>query len=130
MATGRQFAALAFSVLTLCACASKPEPSDYDMILKRGRPPSDEARKQECAWIATSLDREKRIGGYITSTSTYPEVVVSYQETTQRNIAVLQARAQALNCNQARAGSFDDCFSRCRQYTERTREQCFDACNK
>ena len=26
--------------------------------------------------------------------------------------------------------SFDLCFSRCRQYTDRTKEQCFDACNK
>lgn len=28
------------------------------------------------------------------------------------------------------ANSFDLCFSRCRQYTDRTKEQCFDACNK
>jgi len=26
--------------------------------------------------------------------------------------------------------SFDLCFSRCRQYTDRTKEQCFDSCNK
>jgi len=26
--------------------------------------------------------------------------------------------------------SFDQCFSRCRQYTDRTKGQCFDACNK
>jgi hypothetical protein len=26
--------------------------------------------------------------------------------------------------------SFDQCFSRCRQYTDRTKEQCFDVCNK
>jgi len=26
--------------------------------------------------------------------------------------------------------SFDLCFSRCRQYTDRTKEQCFDTCNK
>jgi hypothetical protein len=25
---------------------------------------------------------------------------------------------------------FDQCFSRCRQYTDRTKEQCFDVCNK
>lgn len=28
------------------------------------------------------------------------------------------------------ANSFDQCFSRCRQYTDRTKEQCFDVCNK
>jgi hypothetical protein len=26
--------------------------------------------------------------------------------------------------------AFDQCFSRCRQYTDRTKEQCFDVCNK
>lgn len=26
--------------------------------------------------------------------------------------------------------AFDQCFSKCRQYTDRTKEQCFDACNK
>jgi len=28
------------------------------------------------------------------------------------------------------ADSFEQCFSRCRQYTDRSKEQCFDACNK
>ncbi|MCG6933833.1 MAG: hypothetical protein LJE57_09340 [Gallionella sp.] len=28
------------------------------------------------------------------------------------------------------SNSFDLCFSRCRQYTDRTKDQCFDACNK
>ena len=129
MATDRRFAALAFFVLTLCACASKPQPSDYDVVMQRPKPATDEARRQECSWIATSLDREKRLASYVTATSTYPEMAVARQEATQRNMAVLQSRAQALNC-QAGSGAFDECFSRCRQYTERTRDQCFDACNK
>lgn len=28
------------------------------------------------------------------------------------------------------ANAFEQCFSRCRQYTDRSKEQCFDACNK
>ena len=120
---------VAVMVLALCACAHKSQPSDYDVVLKRGKPESDEARRQECSWIATSLDREKRLASYVTATSTYPEMAVARQEATQRNMAVLQSRAQALNC-QAGSGPFDDCFARCRQYTERTRDQCFDACNK
>jgi hypothetical protein len=30
----------------------------------------------------------------------------------------------------SKADSFDLCFNRCRQYTDRTKGQCFDACNK
>src|ERR671937_876187 len=102
---------------------------DYDVVMQRPKPATDEARRQECSWIATSLDREKRLASYVTATSTYPEMAVARQEATQRNMAVLQSRAQALNC-QAGSGPFDDCFARCRQYTERTRDQCFDSCNK
>jgi hypothetical protein len=28
------------------------------------------------------------------------------------------------------SNSFDQCFTRCRHYTDRTKDQCFDACNK
>jgi hypothetical protein len=30
----------------------------------------------------------------------------------------------------SKADAFDQCFKRCRQYTDRTKGQCFDACNK
>ena len=40
--------------------------------------------------------------------------------------------AQGLRRDRAhvRIHAFDQCFARCTQFTERTKEQCFDACNK
>jgi len=116
-------------ILALSACASKQEPSEYDVVLKRPKPVNDEARRQECSWIATSIERQKSLASYITASSTYPAVALAHQDATQRNMAVLQSRAQAISC-QAETGSFDACFARCRQTTERSKEQCFDACNK
>jgi hypothetical protein len=115
--------------LALCACASSHRsPSDYDVVMQRPKPPNEDARRQECSWIATSLERQKSLASYVAATSSYPEVALAHQDAAQRNMAVLQSRAQAISC-QAGGSSFDECFARCTQYTQRSREQCFDACN-
>src|SRR5580765_6457681 len=116
---------LALLLLALCACASTERaPSEYDVVMKRPKPANEEARRQECSWIATSLERQKSLASYVAGTATYPELALAHQ-----NMAVLQSRAQSINC-QAGGSSFDECFARCTQYTQRSKEQCFDACNK
>jgi len=116
-------------LLAAWACAHEREPSEYDVVLKRAKPATEEARRQECSWIETSLDRQKSLAQYVAATSTYPATAVAHQDAAQRNMVVLQSRAQAISC-QAASGGFDECFARCKQYTERTKEQCFDACNR
>ena len=44
--------------------------------------------------------------------------------------AVINSTANTTGQDVPTTDSFDLCFSRCRQYTDRTKEQCFDACNK
>lgn len=119
--------------LALAACSSTPPrtPTEYDVVLKRPRPTNDEARRQECSWIDTSMAREKKLANYVTATSTYPTTALAHQDASQRNLAVLQSRSQAIGCQVATTSApFDQCFQRCTQYTERGKEQCFDACNK
>jgi hypothetical protein len=130
--------AVAFSciVLALSACASKP-PSDYDVVLKRPRPPTDEARRMECTWIETTLARERGLASYATENAISPMTAIAHQDAAQRNVAVLEGRAKRLACGApaaakaaAATGPFDQCFSRCKQYTGRNNDQCFDTCNK
>jgi hypothetical protein len=122
---------VALLFLALCACASaKRAPSEYDVVMKRPKPANEEARRQECSWIATSLDRQKSLASYVAGTSTYPELALAHQDVAQRNMAVLQSRAQTINCQASGGSSFDECFARCTQYTQRSKDQCFDACNK
>ena len=122
---------IALLFLALCACASTERaPSEYDVVMKRPKPANEEARRQECSWIATSLDRQKSLASYVAGTSTYPELALAHQDVAQRNMAVLQSRAQSINCQASAGSSFDECFARCTQYTQRSKEQCFDACNK
>ena len=124
---------LTFLAVAIAGCSSTPPriPTEYDVVLARPKPTTPEAQRQECAWIETSLDRQKSLANYVTATSTYPAVALAYQDTTQRNMAVLNSRAQAISCQMAGgAQSFDQCFARCTQYTSRTKEQCFDSCNR
>ena len=132
-------AAMSCIVLALCACASKPPPSDYDVVLARAKPPTDDARMQECTWIQTALARQKSLASYATASSISPMTAIALQDSAQRNMAVLESRAQTINCWLAFPAApaatsaqprtpFEECFSRCKQYTDRTREQCFDAC--
>lgn len=121
---------LALLVL-LAACSTPPTPSEYDVVLKRSKPATDEARQMECAWIDTSLARQKQLASYVTATSTYPATALAYQDAAQRNLAVLGSRSRDIGCQAtAAAAPFEQCFARCTQYTERTKDQCFDACNK
>jgi len=115
-------------LLAICACSTPRPPSEYDVVMKRPKPANEDARRQECSWIATSLERQKTLASYVAATSTYPEIALAHQDAAQRNMAVLQSRAQAINC-QAGGLGFDECFARCTQYTQRSKEQCFDACN-
>ena len=123
---------LAFLV-AIAGCSSTPPriPTEYDVVLQRPKPATPEAQRQECAWIETSLERQTSLASYVTATSTYPATALAWQDTTQRNMAVLQSRSQAISCQTAAASApFDQCFARCTQYTSRTKEQCFDSCNR
>jgi hypothetical protein len=123
--------ALAIFSIALYGCSTPQQPSDYDVVLKRPKPATEEARRQECSWIDTSVARERKLANYVTATSTYATTAVAYQDATQRNMAVLQSRSQQIGCQPAAgAAPFEQCFARCTQFTERTKEQCFDACNK
>ncbi len=129
----KRMTAVSCLVLALGACSSTPPriPTEYDVVLQRPKPTTPDAQQQECAWLETSLQRQKSLAGYVAATSTYPSTAVAYQDAAQRNIAVLNSRSQQISCQTAAAGaSFDQCFARCTQYTSRSKDQCFDACNK
>jgi hypothetical protein len=48
----------------------------------------------------------------------------------QQPDAVIETKEKSPAQAESNPNSFDLCFSRCREYTDRTKEQCFDACNK
>jgi hypothetical protein len=124
--------AVASIAFALTGCSTPPIPTEYDLVMQRPKPATAEAQQQECAWLETSQQRQKSLATYIAATSTYPTMAVAYQDAAQRNLAVLHSRSQAIACQAAAPSNtpFDACMARCRQYTDRTKDQCFDSCNK
>lgn len=127
----------AVSVLALNGCASQSTHQKYvDSVLNRPMPPTDEARKQECAWIRSEMARQQGLAGVGTSIATSSLMAAAYQAAARRNIAALESRAAIIQCSAAFSNApvtnsepnFEQCFSRCQEYTNRTKEQCFDAC--
>lgn len=127
----------AVSVFTLNGCATQNTHQNYaDSVLKRPMPLTDEARKQECTWIRSEVARQQGLAGVGASIATSPLMAALYQAAARRNIAALESRAANIQCSAAFSNApvtnsqqnFEQCFARCQQYTNRTKEQCFDAC--
>lgn len=132
-----------FLALALSACATqRQEPSYAQQVLGRPLPANENDRMRECAWIRSEIARQQGLAGYGVSLASTPQQAVLYRAIAQQNIAALESRAANVRCYAAfsnapaptleRAGSvdFDQCFARCQKYTDRSKDQCFDACNK
>lgn len=127
-------------IFPLLGCAHNNTQSYADAVLNRPMPADDDARMRECTWIRSEIARQQGLAGVGATMATTPLMAAAYQAMAQRNIAALEARAANVQCTAsfsnapvavpATRPSFDQCFARCQQYTDRTKDQCFDACNK
>ncbi len=127
-------------MLPLLGCAHGNSESYADAVLNRPTPADDDARMRECAWIRSEIARQQGLAGVGATMATTPLMAAAYQAVAQRNMAALESRAANIRCTAAFSNapavapaggqSFDQCFARCQQYTDRTKDQCFDACNK
>jgi len=131
-------------VTTLCcmlalATSASAEGSYADSVLNRPLPRDNDERIRECNWIRAEMVRQQNILALARTTLTNPLAVLQVQVVAQQNVAALESRAANIQCSAAfssaavpnsPSSSFDQCFARCQQYTDRTKEQCFDACNK
>jgi hypothetical protein len=126
--------------LSLLGCAHGNSESYADAVLNRPMPPDDDARMRECAWIRSEIARQQGLAGVGATMATNPLMAAAYQAMAQRNVAALESRAANIQCTAAFSNapaaapvngqSFDQCFARCQQYTDRSKDQCFDPCNK
>jgi hypothetical protein len=128
---------------TLCflalATSVSAEGRYADSVLNRPLPRDNDERIRECNWIRAEIVKQQNVVTVARTTLTNPLAVAQVQVVAQQNVAALESRAANIQCSAAfsnapvpnsPSSSFDQCFTRCRQYTDRTKEQCFDACNK
>lgn len=136
------------TIFFLIGCATNEERQSYaEQVLDRPIPTTTEGRVQECNWIRSEIARQQSLAQYGTSMATSPMMAMAYQAATRNNIAALESRASNVECQAAFSSvlqsptssdaqhsgaknnlDFDQCFSRCKKLTDRTKDQCFDAC--
>ena len=135
-------------------CATQSRVSYAESVSARPIPTTEDGRVRECDWIRGEIARQQGIAEMGGAMATSPFMAAAYRAAAQQNIAALNARAANVGCYAAfsprqsqampvpaqpsesrpvRDGaklSFDQCFARCQELTDRTKDQCFDVCNK
>lgn len=129
------FAVLICIASFLLSCAHQP--TYVEQLSERPYPSTEQDIANECAWIRSEIARMNSLSA-MSATSQY---ALAFQAISRQNIAALESRAANLRCGaafsstiaiekQRQTSSIDECIKACRKNTNRTPEQCFDACNK
>jgi hypothetical protein len=124
----------------LLGCAHSNSQSYADAVLNRPMRPDNDARMRECGWIRSEIARQQGLTGAGATAATTPFMVAGLPSGSaaerrgtgvkSRNIQCTAAFGNAPAVARAAGPSFDQCFARCQQYTDCTKDQCLDACNK
>lgn len=134
-----------FLLLGLAACTSQPE--RQTVLINQ---PKTEKAPPSCADIQLAIEKLENASStelYTPSTGLNP-VPYNFRRDNSEKIATLKALASKQNClfTQSEANapshstqpglieterhrlSFDQCFSKCKELTDRSNEACFDSC--
>ena len=142
----------------VAACARLQGEDHVQELLSRPPPSSEQNRALECAKLSGEASRQKAIGNDAVASVEDPFNAAKKRDAAARAVMALNARQRELRCSEIPASanteppadpgpasttpvpanvapadadaSFDRCFKRCRQYTDRSKEQCFDVCSK
>ena len=114
------------------------QPSYAEDISQRPHPTNQHnIDADECAYIRNEI---AKVNGMLAIYANGPKATL-YKAVALTKIAELESRAAVLKCRSAFSSthmikkqnptsSIDECIEACKKYTNRTFEQCFDACNK
>jgi hypothetical protein len=129
------------SIAILAGCAAQrtsPYP-DVASALSAPLPQNDQELTRQCDYLRQEIAQQRTIES--TAATTLPgTTILSIQEEASQNIAALMAKSAKLGCDavfnakseptatQEYGAHIDTCMAKCKQYTSRTPEQCFDSC--
>jgi len=128
------------ALVIVAGCAQHPRNDSPPPALLYGPPPQTaQELVQRCADLREEIAFQRTIES--TAQMVSPGItILNIQEKALKNIAELEARAASLGCDGAPSRKqtgpkahgdgdyFDLCMAKCKQYTDRTAEQCFDSC--
>ncbi|MEJ2566881.1 MAG: hypothetical protein P8164_15055 [Gammaproteobacteria bacterium] len=127
------------AILNGCAFQQTSPHPDVGSLLNAPPPQNREEFAQQCARLRQEIGFQRTKES--TAATTLPgTTILNIQDEASRNIAALTAKYNKLGCNTVfkaqrkpavplEYGNYIDmCMAKCKQYTNRTPEQCFDAC--
>jgi hypothetical protein len=153
-------AAACMLALALTGCARLYGESHTQELLDHPVPASEHDRAMECGRLIGEVAQQRKVGTDVPSMAEAPFTSAATREEAARTVKSLEARESELHCADVPASAyavpatpapapaavaapaaprltpaeadavFDRCFQRCRQYTDRSKEQCFDVCTK
>ena len=107
-----------------CATTQNKGPAYAEQVMNRPLPVTDAEKQQECSWLYGEITRQRRLAGAGTST---------------QDLATLQLRVTQVGCRpvagadtatQTGGANYQTCHAKCRQGTNKSNDDCFDACTK
>ena len=114
--------ACAVALVGGCATTQSKIPTYAEQIMNRPLPATEAEKQQECSWLYGEIARERRLAGAGTST---------------QDLATLQLRVTQVGCRpvadtatQTGGANYQTCHAKCRQGTNKSNDDCFDACTK
>jgi hypothetical protein len=116
--------ACAVALASGCATTQNKIPTYAEQIMNRPLPATEAAKQQECSWLYGEIARQRRLAGAGTST---------------QDLATLQLRITQVGCHPVAGGdaatqtggtNYQTCHAKCRQGTNKSNDDCFDACTK
>ena len=126
-------------ILEGCAFQQTSPYPDVASLLNAPSPKNRQELTQQCMYLRQEIGFQRTKES--TASTTLPgTTILNIQNEASRNIAALKARATKLGCDAVsneqdqptstkETGNYIDmCMAKCKQYTNRTPEQCFDSC--
>jgi hypothetical protein len=126
-------------ILAGCAAQQTGPYRDVSSLLNAPPPQTYEELTQQCIYLRQEIAQQRTIAS--TDAIVLPgTTILSIQEKASRNIAALTTRYINIGCNKSFSSQdkpatkegdgdyIDLCMAKCKQYTNRTPEQCFDSC--
>lgn len=138
-------AGAAILCLAIVGCAGQSQSNYYASIAAIPLPANDTERSVICGNLRQEIARQQNIAMMAPANPGGVDMRPLIIATARQHIAALEQKASDCRCNaafssapapapppprEAPAPNFDACFERCRSVTDRTKEQCFDACNR
>ena len=129
----------AIAVLAGCADQQFSPYPDVASLLSAPLPQSRRELDQQCTFLRQEIAQQRTIES--TDANVFPRTtILSIQQKASRNVAALMSRSAKIGCDavfntqskpaaaQEYGDYIDTCMAKCKQYTARTPEQCFDSC--